>query len=253
MLYALAFIVGFLLVVTYVENFRAFNRILFPLDAETKKHLAAFYPYYRKLSYRRKRRFEKKVKLFLNSFTYELKGNMRLTPEVRAALGGAAIQISLYLPDECFDYYNTLILYPQPYHSRFTGRMHKGEVNPSAQLIVFSWSSVLEGLQRTHDGLNLLLHEYAHALYFEHKLMGSNYSVFNEEAFQRVMQQGEIEMEKIKAGQPHVLRKYAAASIEEFFAVAIENFFERSALLKKELPELYGALVLLLRQDPLKV
>jgi Mlc titration factor MtfA (ptsG expression regulator) len=131
-----------------------------------------------------------------------------------------------------------------------TDRNHKGEVNPSRRTIVFSWKGIIESFNRGDQGLNLLMHEYAHALYFEHKLMHEEYEIFNEEAFNRVMGQAEIEINRIKAGTNHFLRHYAATNVEEFFAVAVENFFERSVQFKKELPELYGSLVLLLRQDP---
>ena len=192
------------------------------------------------------------MKRFLNSFDYELRGNMRLTPEVMAVLGGAATRISMNLPEECFDFYNTIVLYPEYYYSNITDRGHKGEVNPSRRTIVFSWRGIMESLNPTDDGLNLLMHEYAHALYFEHKLMNEEYKIFNEEAFNRVIGQADIEMERIRSGENHILRKYAATNVEEFFAVAVENFFERSVRFKKELPELYGTLVLLLRQDPSK-
>ena len=246
------FVLLFLVLVTYAENYNKFNRLIFPLDRAVVKYLHQYFPFYRKLSFRRRRRFEKRVKLFLNSFDYQLRGKMRFTHEVQAVLGGAAARISMYLPETCFNYYDTIVLYPDVYHSRFTGRNHKGEVNPRAQTIVFAWSAILQGLNPHDDGLNLLLHEYAHALFFEHKLMKAEYEVFNEEAFSRVMAQAEIEIEKIRTGEPHVLRQYAATNLEEFFAVAVENFFERSARFKKEVPELYGALVLLFRQDPLK-
>jgi Mlc titration factor MtfA (ptsG expression regulator) len=250
--YGFLVIFGFLVVVTYIENFQKINRMIFPLDRAVIRFLIQYFPSYRALSFRRKRRFELKVKQFLNSFEYELRGNMRLTPEVQAVIGGAAARISLNLPDECFNFYNTIVLYPDFYRSRFTGKVHKGEVNPGARTIVFSWKGILEGFNRGEDGLNLLMHEYAHALYFEHKLMHSEYSIFNDEAFNRVSEQAVVEIEKIRNGGNHLLRHYASTNDEEFFAVAVENFFERSVQFKKQLPELYGAMVLLLRQDPVK-
>ena len=240
------------MVVSYVENFKKFNRIIFPLPDSVRRYLVQYYPFYKRLSFRRKRKFDLRMKRFLNSFDYELRGNMRFTSEVQAVLGGAAIRISLNLPEECFDFYNTIVLYPEFYHSNVTDRNHKGEVNPSRRTIVFSWKGILEGLDPDNDGLNLLMHEYAHALFFEHKLMHDEYEIFNEEAFNRVMAQAEIEIKRVKSGENHFLRHYAATNVEEFFAVAVENFFERSLQFKKELPELYGTLVLLLRQDPAK-
>jgi len=246
------FLLGFLVVVSYAENYQKFNRLIFPLSEPVKKHLVHYYPFYKRLSFRRKRKFDLRMKRFLNSFDYELRGNMRFTPEVQAVLGGAATRISLNLPEECFDFFNTIVLYPEFYHSNVTDLNHKGEVNPSRRTIVFSWKGIIESFNRGDEGLNLLMHEYAHALYFEHKLMHDEYQIFNEEAFNRVMRQAEIEIERVRDGTNHFLRHYAATNVEEFFAVAVENFFERSVQFKKELPELYGTLVLLLRQDPAK-
>jgi len=251
-IYAFLYIMGFLLLISYLENPQAFNRVIFPLEPAIKKQLSTYFPFYRKLPFPKKRRFEKRVKRFLNSFEYRLREGMQLSPEVKAVLGGAAVRMTYYLPEECFDYYNTIILYPEPYYSVITGKYHHGEVNPGARAIVFAWATVKEGMRTHEDGRNLLMHEYAHALYFEHELMGHEYKIFNDEALRRFKEQADIEMQKLRNEEPHFLRKYASANEAEFFAVATETFFERSSSFKAALPELYGTLVLLMRQDPLK-
>jgi len=60
------------------------------------------------------------------------------------------------------------------------------------------------------------------------------------------------EMGKIKNGEHHIFRNYAATNIYEFFAVSVEYFFETPQLLKNELPQLYKHLIILLKQNPLK-
>jgi len=57
-------------------------------------------------------------------------------------------------------------------------------------------------------------------------------------------------MAAIKAGKPSLLRAYAATNQEEFFAVAVEYFFERSIEFREQLPELYSVMSGLLDQDP---
>ena len=47
------------------------------------------------------------------------------------------------------------------------------------------------------------------------------------------------------------LRRYAATNEAEFFAVAVEAFFERPHRLNKRDPELYKMLAEYFRQDPL--
>lgn len=46
-------------------------------------------------------------------------------------------------------------------------------------------------------------------------------------------------------------RVYAFRNTHEFFAVVVENFFERSEQFRIEYPELYAIIVRLLNQDPI--
>ena len=58
------------------------------------------------------------------------------------------------------------------------------------------------------------------------------------------------EIVRIQRGQHAFLRSYAGTNEAEFFAVAVEYFFERPQEFQTALPELYGTLGGLLRQDP---
>jgi len=49
-----------------------------------------------------------------------------------------------------------------------------------------------------------------------------------------------------------MLGSYAATNYQEFWAVCVENFFERPSTFKIQLPELYDAICKLLNQDMLK-
>lgn len=51
-------------------------------------------------------------------------------------------------------------------------------------------------------------------------------------------------------GGTSLLDAYAATNAVEFFAVAVETFFERPVELRARHPELYGALAAYFRQDP---
>jgi Mlc titration factor MtfA (ptsG expression regulator) len=126
-------------------------------------------------------------------------------------------------------------------------------VNPGLRTIVFSWQGIIEGLQRGDDGLNLLLHEFAHALWLEHKLMSNEYEVFNAELIELLERWSEHQLNNKNVQESHFFRRYAFENIEEFFAVAVENFFERSKEFKQALPELYYILVAIFKQDPLTI
>ncbi len=207
---------------------------------------------YRKLSDRKRFRFENRVIRFIDGFEFVPREPFKeINLEMRVILGGEAARVTLFLPEECFDYYHRIIVYPAKYPSTITSREHSGEVNPGARIIVFSWDAVIKGLHREDDGLNLLLHEYAHALWLEHKLMREQYEIFNNDALEHYVVEAEKEVLRVRTIENHFLRRYAANSQEEFFAVAVESFFERPAGIKEHMPHLYKALQRLFNQDPL--
>lgn len=55
----------------------------------------------------------------------------------------------------------------------------------------------------------------------------------------------------MQAGESLFLDPYAATNYQEFWAVSIETFFERPTAFKRQLPDLYSSLCVLLNQDPL--
>jgi Mlc titration factor MtfA (ptsG expression regulator) len=97
------------------------------------------------------------------------------------------------------------------------------------------------------------LHEFAHALWLEHKLVGHEYVVLDEKWIKRFEDYAAAEMKSLHSNEQHFFRRYAFESMEEFFAVAVENFFERSLQFQQEQPELYVILANLFKQDPMKL
>lgn len=60
-------------------------------------------------------------------------------------------------------------------------------------------------------------------------------------------------MNLIADGQSSLFRRYAATNDHEFFAVALENFFERPAEFRNFHEEMYESLAALMNQDPLQL
>lgn len=128
------------------------------------------YKYYSELPWQVKIKFLRLVRDHVEYFEFVPRQKMKLTRAMKAIICSAASQLVLFLPPESLTFFEKIIIYPDYYNSKLTHKIHKGEVNPGFRLIVFSWKGIAEGLQRTDDGLNLLLHEFAHALWLEHKL-----------------------------------------------------------------------------------
>lgn len=211
------------------------------------------YGYYTKLPWSKKLKFLRLVRDHYQYFEFISRNNEKLTRAKMAIICCGASQLVFSLPAESLTYFEKIIVYPDYYNSKYTHKKHKGEVNPGLRIIVFSWRGVMEGLDRPDDGLNLMLHEFAHALWLEHKLMQHQYTVLNEELIGRFEELALLEMKALQADEQHFFRRYAFESMEEFFAVAVENFFERPGKFSIQLPHFYNLLVKILKQDPLQI
>lgn len=214
-----------------------------------EKYLSRNHSYYTNLPAPLKKDFLRLVRDHYEYFDFIPRQNLKITREVKTIISGVASQLVMNLPAESLTFFEKIIIYPDYYQSRITNKLHKGEVNPGLRLIVLSWRGIVEGMNRADDGLNLLLHEFAHALWLENKIMHPKYTVLNPALVVYYEQAATEEAVKMQNDTKHFFRKYALTSKEEFFAVAVENFFERPAGFKNAAPQLYQCLVALFRQD----
>jgi MtfA peptidase len=211
------------------------------------------YAYYTALPWSLKMKFLRLARDHYEYFEFVPRGKIKLTRAMKAIISCAAAQLLLFLPGKSkgLTYFTKIVVYSDYYNSIFTKRWHKGEVNPGFRVIAFSWRGIAEGIKVLDDGINLLLHEFAHALWLEHKLVGHQYKVLDPHWVEQFEKYAEHEMTNLNANEKHFFRKYAFENIEEFFAVAVENFFERTKQFHQEQPELYRILAHLFKQDPL--
>jgi MtfA peptidase len=232
---------------SHVLYFRVFKRK--PIQRILKK----VNPFYAKLPIREKYEFELLTWYILRSKHFAERNDFEATLTLKVIISSYAAQIALKLPDESFDYYDKIILYQDYYTSKLTGRLHKAEVNPGLKIIVFSLRAIYESIAQSRDGINVLLHEFAHALRLEHKAMHQEYTIFDNYTLHRFDVLAQAEIELMITSENHIFRKYASTNLDEFFAVAVENFFERPREFYNALPELYQTLARLLNQDTLKL
>jgi Mlc titration factor MtfA (ptsG expression regulator) len=209
------------------------------------------YIFYTSLPWSLKLKFLRLARDQYEYFDFVSRDKLKLTRAMKAIISCEAAQLILFLPSKSLSFFKRIIVYPDYYNSVITNRRHKGEVNPGLRVIVFSWRGIAEGLKDQDDGINLLLHEFAHALWLEHKL--TDYVTLDGEVVEQVERYAEKEMANVAANEQHFFRKYAFSSMEEFFAVAVENFFERPGLFQQAQPELYLILAKLFKQDPIKL
>ena len=82
--------------------------------------------------------------------------------------------------------------------------------------------------------------------------MNDEYRFFNESDLDLWSFYAKKEIVSMRNGNVSMFREYGATNEEEFFAVVIENFFERARMFSDYCPDLYQATVKLLNQNPLE-
>ncbi len=169
-----------------------------------------------------------------------------VTDEMKILISASAIQLTFGLNFSGFTHFRKILVYPNSYYSEISKKHHNGEVNPKMRLIIVSWRHFVSGYMNPDDGRNLGLHEMAHAVKLEDRIK----PLIRIRAWREWYFYAEQHMHSLERGK--LFREYAFTNYHEFFAVAVENFFERPQDFQKLKPELYDVLVYLLRQDPIK-
>ena len=222
------------------------------LDPLYKKPLQKYLRYYKQLNPSDKVVFEKRVQKFINQKQFIARGMEKITDEMKALIAGAAIQLTFGHPSIYFTHFKRILVYPDSYYSEISQRYHKGEVNMGG-LIVLSWKNFVEGYADNEDGRNLGLHEMAHALHLENAVTNEEYGFLDDDMLKVWTDLCFREIEKMKEGKSDFFRVYAITNNQEFFAIAVENFFERPGEFHDWNPKLYDTLIKMLNQDPLKL
>lgn len=208
--------------------------------------------YFQSLSPLEQKRFAIRCQIFINTKTFIPRGGngFVLVPEMIAKIAAAAVEISFGFPKMGFEHFSRILIYPSDYYSRITRQYHKGEVNVRG-MIVLSWASFQEGYAKDDDGINLAIHEMAHALKLENRIENGDYQFLDPQWMRELRE----EFKRLSAMQSPmettIIRAYAMTNIHEFFAVLCENFFERPGTLQQEQPQLYSIISKLLMQNPL--
>ncbi|OYT11255.1 MAG: hypothetical protein B6I18_04790 [Bacteroidetes bacterium 4572_112] len=217
-------------------------------EKEADKILENHLPFYAKLTSVYKAEFRKRVYRFIRNKTFRGGKDFKIKFEHIVAVTGSAIQISFGNDNYLLPKFNTIIIYEKVYQNPMTKNYHRGEVNPTAGIIVVSWKDFVYGYSTDEDNLNVGLHEMAHAYYFD-IIKSRKDVVTNYDLLSKYMFISEKEIIKIRNQHSTLFRNYAGDNIFEFFAVSIEYFFEDGKEFRIKLPNLYRHLCVLLNQD----
>ena len=228
------------------------GRLLESIPPETYARYGAileqFNPYYRKLSPDLRYRFLQRTIKFMNGKQFHY---IELAAEERIPLliSSVTVQITFGLDQYKMDFFSNIYVLRTNYHFGLSHIPYEGHVNRLG--IYLSWNNFETAFTDYSDGNNVGLHEMAHALAYINFTVRQGEDNHFRKQFKSFSKVGRKLFGEMQNGKVTMLGKYASTNYNEFWAVCIENYFERPLAMKNELPELYSELVNLLKQDPL--
>jgi len=212
------------------------------------KALAESNPYYQSLPDVARSRFLKRVLVFMEFKNFHY---VDIEPDETMPLliSAAAIQLTFGLESFMLDYFDNIYILKDIYRYGLYDKPFEGHV--SQEGIYLSWSNFIREFKNYSDGQNVGLHEMAHALTYVNFTVNDGRDNAFHDKFKGFSAVGRPLFERMQQGESSLLDPYAATNDQEFWAVCVETFFERSEDFKNQQPELYSALCDLLNQDPL--
>jgi len=232
------------------------------LSAHQREVIARQVPLSERLPPHLRAAFEGKINLFLDQVRFHGCDGLEVSDEMRLSIAAQASLLVVNTP-AWYETLTTVLIYPGAFTSLRTEREGYviNETQPvrtgeswSRGPIILSWADTQHGAMNAEDGHNVALHEFAHQIddLSGHTdgapLMAKGQSLSK---WERVILEAFARHQKrVSKGHRTVLDPYGATAHQEFFAVAVEAFFEKPAQLLQEEPEVYGQLVALLQIDP---
>lgn len=223
-----------------------------PFPTAWRTWLERHLPFYAGLDRAGRRQFEERVQHYLAEQTFEGVGGVAVTDELRLAVAAGVAFMLHGRPGWAISTQRTVLFYPEGFDSEYlfedTGAEFDGMVHGQGPLIL-SAPAVLDSWDYPTDGSNVVLHELAHLLDYSGAEADGVPSLIDPASLPAWNRLVEREMQAVKIGKS-LLRGYAATNPAEFFAVAVENFFERPDLLQRRHPDLFEALSAFFNLDP---
>lgn len=207
--------------------------------------------YYIQLDSEQKKKFIQRTMYFMQHTQYNVYEGVVLTNVLRVLIAACAVQITFGL-NVCLSLkIKKIRLYPDLMYIRSRNTYVKGFFHPHGVVHV-SVKHFIEGHNNQSDGIHLGLHEMAHAM---EQIILSNNSfsfLFKDLVSKWIHATEETTDYSIDKEEHAFIRKYGITNTHEFFAVCIENFFERPREFASKLPMIYKHMCIILNQNPIE-
>jgi Mlc titration factor MtfA (ptsG expression regulator) len=225
-------------------------------------------PLYRCLSAADRAELEGHIQVFIAEKYFEGCNGLVVTDRTRVLIAAHACLLLLHRETDYYPLMRSVLVYPAAFVGAGNSLGPAGVVTendgwrsgeswhtPAAGgPVVISWRDALAGAADPCDGRNVAIHEFAHQLDAESGAM-EGIPAFDDAAtagqWKSLIPRELARLRfALSTGQPVAIDPYGAQSPPEFFAVAVETFFERPRALRAAHPDLYQHLAAYFQQDP---
>ena len=233
------------------------------LSAEERAGLAREMPVYARLPDETRSLLDGLIHQFLAEIRIYGAGGLQVTDEMKRLIAAQACLLLVGRPERWYHSLRTIHLYPAGFQARVQERegyvvteRAQGRLGESWRFgpVILSWRDAALGAANPRDGRNVVYHEFAHQLDSETGVVDGAPLLDETQSagkWARVMQSAYDGLRaNIVQGDAHFLDPYGATSPAEFFAVAVEAFFDASRPFAHHHPELHGELCRLFGFDP---
>ena len=220
-----------------------------PFPKAWRETLARAYDHYERLDGAWRARFEDDLRIFLAEKRVTGVG-VEADEELRVLVAASAVSLSVGWPEYEWDQLTEVLLYPDDFDRdyRFGGDERAGEAHPWGTVIL-SVPALLESFEVPDDAFHVGLHEFAHLVDVDQSHFDGIPVGLGGEQARRWAAVAEREMERMRSGRSE-FDDYGAHDPVEFFAVAVEAFFEVPQRVRRRHGEVYAILSSYFGQDP---
>jgi Mlc titration factor MtfA (ptsG expression regulator) len=208
-------------------------------------------PVYGRMSDAGRERFERDLKFVLDEYTFEGVQDVTVTDEHRLSVAAAVALLLHGRPTWELPGSSTVLFYPDRFDDDYYGgdyADYDGMAHEQGPIIL-SAPAVEDAWRHAGDGDNVVLHELAHLFDFDNEGPDGVPSLVDPASAASWQNLVRREMRRVRLGRS-VLRPYAAEAPSEFFAVAVEHFFEEPDRLARRHADLFAALCAFFNLDP---
>lgn len=204
--------------------------------------------YYKRLSTKNQAFFEHRMQLFLNRYNFISRQGANTDDEIKVMIASAYVMLTFGMRNFLASNFESILIYPDSYYSTQRKQMHKGEFSPKYKAVVFSRASLLESFDNGNDNLNLAVHEFAHVVHLNSINSRDISSLIFFDQYKKITSKVLEKNNAEKLKKSTYFRIYAFTNEYEFIAVILEHFFESPLEFKREFPDLYKDVKLMINQ-----